>query len=83
MIESQATINWGLGGPEMWRKADILADATLRIFAKEPSSFTGHALIDEDFLRTEGETDFVKYRCVPDREPPKLHLGFGLEAGKG
>jgi citronellol/citronellal dehydrogenase len=82
MIESYATINWGLGTPAVWRKADILADATLRIFAKEPKGFTGHALIDEDFLRTEGETDFVKYRCDPEHEPPKVGFDFKLAAGR-
>jgi citronellol/citronellal dehydrogenase len=82
MIESYATINWSLGTPAVWRKADILADATMAIFAKEPKSFTGHALIDEDFLRAEGETDFVKYRCDPAHEPPKLGFEFKVTAGR-
>jgi citronellol/citronellal dehydrogenase len=81
MIESLATINWGLGDRTLWRKPDILADATLRIFAKEPRSFTGHALLDEDFLRAEGVTDFSGYRCDPDHEPP--HIGFDFRAAKG
>jgi len=74
MIESLATINWGLGDRTLWRKPDILADAALRIFAKEPRSFTGHALLDENFLREEGVTDFTGYRCDPAHEPP--HVGF-------
>jgi citronellol/citronellal dehydrogenase len=74
MIESYATINHALGDRTMWRKPDILADATLRIFAKEPRSFTGHALLDEDFLRAEGISDFAGYRCDPAHEPP--HIGF-------
>jgi citronellol/citronellal dehydrogenase len=82
MIESYATINFGLGGPALWRRPEILADATIKIFAKEPRSFTGHALIDEDFLRAEGETDFVKYRCDPAHEPPKLGFDFKLGAGR-
>jgi citronellol/citronellal dehydrogenase len=82
MIESYATINWGLGGAAQWRKPEILADATLRIFAKEPRSFTGHALIDEDFLRAEGETDFVKYRCDPAHEPPRIGFDFKYSAGR-
>lgn len=81
MIESYATINWGLGGPALWRKPDILVDAALRIFAKEPASFTGHALMDEDFLRSEGITDFVGYRCDPDHEPPKVGFDFRYAAG--
>ena len=81
MIESYATINFELGGPRMWRKPDILVDATLRIFAKEPRSFTGHALFDEDFLRGEGVTDFTGYRCDPDHEPPRVGFDFTYSAG--
>ncbi len=49
----------------MWRKASIIADATLEICL---SGVNGQALIDEDFLRTRGVTDFVKYRCDPNVE---------------
>lgn len=76
MIESLATINWGLGDRTMWRTPQILADAALRIFAKEPRAFTGHALIDEDFLRAEGVTDFAPYRCDPAHEPPRIGFDF-------
>lgn len=76
MIESLATINWGLGDRTLWRKPEILADATLRIFAKEPRTFTGNALIDEDFLRAEGVTDFSSYRCDPAHEPPRIGFHF-------
>jgi citronellol/citronellal dehydrogenase len=72
IIESQATINWGLGTPAMWRKPDILVDSVLCIVAKEPALFTGKALLDEDFLREEGVTDFSGYACVPGTEPPRL-----------
>lgn len=71
-IESFATINFGLGGPEIWRKADILADATVAILAKEPRAAMGRAWIDEDLLRAEGVTDFSKYQCVPGCEPPRI-----------
>ncbi len=73
-IESYATINFGLGGPEFWRKADILADATLALVTKEPSARPGKAWIDEELLRSEGETDFAKYQCLPGSEPP--HFPF-------
>jgi citronellol/citronellal dehydrogenase len=73
-IESYATINFGLGGPEVWRKADILADAVLAIITKEPGARAGRALIDEAVLREEGVTDFSKYQCVPGSEPP--HFPF-------
>jgi citronellol/citronellal dehydrogenase len=72
MIESYATLNWGLGDSSMWRKADILADATVAIIKKEPPSLTGQALVDEDFFRAEGITDLDKYNCVPGSQPPSL-----------
>lgn len=76
MIETAAMINTGIGDKRTWRKPEIVADATLRILAKEPNSFTGHALLDEEFLRTEGVTDFTKYRCDPDHEPPHIPFSF-------
>jgi citronellol/citronellal dehydrogenase len=81
LIESSATVRWGLGDPSMWRKPDIVADAMVKIFAKEPKTFTGHALIDEDFLRAEGVTDFARYRCDPDHEPPRVGFDFKLPVG--
>lgn len=73
-IESYATMNFGLGGPELWRKADIIVDAMLAILTKEPSKSGGKAYIDEALLRDEGVTDFSKYQCVPGVEPP--HFPF-------
>jgi citronellol/citronellal dehydrogenase len=71
-VESYATLNFGLGGPEIWRKADIIADSTVALLAKDPSARKGQAWIDEDLLRSEGVTDFTKYQCVPGSEPPKF-----------
>lgn len=82
MVESYATINWGLGTPDMWRKADILADSTLAIVKKNPSELTGKALIDEDFLKSEGITDLDKYNCVPGSNPPSLHQLWQMMANK-
>ena len=72
IIESQASINFNLGGPARWRKPDILADCVLRIVRKDPAKFTGQELLDEDFLRAEGVTDFSQYACVPGTEPPRM-----------
>lgn len=73
-VESYATINFGMGSPELWRKADILADATLAIITKEPSARPGKAWIDEEVLRADDVTDFSKYQCVAGCEPP--HFPF-------
>ena len=54
------------------RKPDILVDCVLRLVQKEPSVLTGQALLDEDFLRAEGVTDFSGYACVPGTNPPRL-----------
>jgi citronellol/citronellal dehydrogenase len=72
VVESQASINWGLGTPSEWRKPEILVDCLLRLAKKEPAELTGQALIDEDFLRSEGVTDFGGYACVPGADPPPL-----------
>ncbi|MCC7539860.1 MAG: SDR family oxidoreductase [Deltaproteobacteria bacterium] len=71
-IESQATINFGLGGPAFWRKASIMADSTLAVVTRSPDELTGRALLDEDFLREVGVDDFAVYRCDPNSEPPRL-----------
>jgi citronellol/citronellal dehydrogenase len=72
VIESQASINHRLGTPAEWRKPEILAECVLRLARKEPAELTGRALLDEDFLRSEGVTDFSAYACVPGSEPPRL-----------
>lgn len=57
-----------VGGVEMMRRSrtpDILADAAYRIVLKEARAFTGHFLIDDSFLASEGVTDFTRYRVDP------------------
>jgi citronellol/citronellal dehydrogenase len=77
IIESQAAIHWKLGTPDLWRKPEILVDCVLRIIDKDPAVFTGQALLDEDFLRTEGVTDFAAYACVPGANPPRINWATG------
>ena len=72
VVESAATINFGFGDRRNWRKPEVLADAALALVAREPSSRTGRAWIDEDVLREDGVTDFSKYAVDPTREPQKL-----------
>lgn len=79
VIESQASINFELGDRSQWRKADILADAVLGLVSA-PDSFTGHQLIDDEYLQDEhGLTaeDLAVYRCVPDVEPARVLAGAG------
>jgi citronellol/citronellal dehydrogenase len=76
LVESFATKNFHIGGPEQWRKADILADATFEILQR-PEETKGKALIDEDFLRSIGVTDFSKYNVVEGGDPVVIH-GTGV-----
>src|SRR5947208_3065784 len=69
---SRCSLNWKLGTRETWRKPDILVDCVLRLLGKEPGQLTGQALLDEDFLRAEGVTDFSGYSCVPGADPPRI-----------
>ncbi len=83
MVESYATINWSLGGKEMWRSPDIMVDSVNEIFSRDPNSFSGHCLLDETFLREEcGVEDFACYQCVEGSEPPKMNLSWTVKAGK-
>lgn len=71
IIESYATMNFGMGDKRFWRKADIVADAVWEIL-QHPEQSNGRALIDEDFLRETGYTDFDPYLCVEGSTPLPL-----------
>jgi citronellol/citronellal dehydrogenase len=71
-IESQATINHKLGGPEHWRKADILADAVGAILSADAKQVNGKCLVDEDVLQLMGVTDFEQYNCVEGGKPMRI-----------
>lgn len=81
-IETAAVINFGVGDPTIWRKPEIMVDATLELVTTPPGELTGQALLDEDFLRTRGWTDFTRYRCDPDHEPPRYRLRDLPRAGR-
>lgn len=72
LIKSTATINHKIGDESMWRKADILADAAFEMI-EHPELSDGKALIDEDFLRQLGQTDFDQYLCVEGGRPRSLN----------
>jgi citronellol/citronellal dehydrogenase len=54
LIESLATLNYGVGDRSIWRSPEILADALLEIVSSEPRRLTGRQLLDEPFLRERG-----------------------------
>ncbi len=64
IIESQASINWKMGDRSQWRTPEILCDASLAIFGREPASYTGRELLDEEVLsELAGVTNFDRYWC--------------------
>jgi citronellol/citronellal dehydrogenase len=56
LIESLATINYGVGDRSIWRSPDILSDALVEMVSTEPRQLTGRQLLDEPFLRERGWT---------------------------
>ncbi len=63
-----AAVNNLLGGEEAMercRKPEIMADAAHGILTSKHTELTGQFLIDEDFLRSRGVTDFDPYANVP------------------
>jgi citronellol/citronellal dehydrogenase len=81
-IETAAVINFGVGDRTTWRTPGIMADATLEIVTTPPGELTGQSLLDEDFLRARGWSDFSRYRCDPDHEPPRYALRDLPRAGR-
>ena len=58
--------------PDVMRKPSVFADAC-HFLAQEPTNkWSGKAVLDEDILREYGVTDFTKYRCKEDTEPPRM-----------
>lgn len=69
-----AAVNNLLGGEELMRKSrkpEIVADAAALIFAKDPSTYTGQLLSDEEVLKSAGITDFSDYAVDPSAELAK------------
>ncbi len=74
MIESQAVIGNHLGEPSMWRKPDIIVDATMALLTQEAPIANGAAVYDEDVLASVGVRNFDDYACVPASNPPRSRL---------
>ena len=69
IIESQASINWGMADRSQWRTPEIVCDASLAILGREPRRCTGRQWIDEEALaELAGITNFDHYWC--EGKPP-------------
>ncbi|KAI1451566.1 short chain dehydrogenase family protein [Annulohypoxylon moriforme] len=74
-IESAATAKSTQNNPSAardLRKATIFSDAILAILRAPPSSVNGELLLDEDYLRSVGVTDFSRYSIVPGSVPRRI-----------
>jgi citronellol/citronellal dehydrogenase len=73
IIESQASINWGMSTREQWRTPEIVCDATLAIIAQEPPSYSGKQALDEEVLsELAGISNFDRYWC--EGKPPETPI---------
>ena len=81
IIESLASINWGLGDRSQWRSPDILCDAMMEILRSEPPSLTGQQILDKPFLRTRGWTQDQLDAYWLEGKPPENPVYIDGRAG--
>jgi citronellol/citronellal dehydrogenase len=63
-----SAVRFVLGGDQLARASrtsQIMADAAYAIFNKPSREFTGNLVLDEPFLRSEGEVRFERYAIDP------------------
>jgi len=70
-IESAATQDVDTRRAEL-RKPTIFSDAILAIVDAPVDDVNGRCVLDEDFLRERGVTDFSQYNLVPDGVPRRI-----------
>lgn len=54
------------------RTANVFSDAVLQILKAAPQHVNGRCLVDEDFLRETGVTEFARYSVVPGSVPRRM-----------
>lgn len=72
IVESQASINHNMGGPEMWRKPEVVADAVVAWMTLPLDDATGKAWLDEEVLAAKGVSDLEPYNCVEGGQPFRI-----------
>lgn len=70
-IDSAATQGPQVNRAEL-RKPTIFSDAVLAILKSSPNEVNGRCVLDEDFLRERGFTDFEKYNLVEGATPRRI-----------
>lgn len=76
IVESQASINHGMGGPEHWRKPEIVADAVIAWLGMPVEEASGRVWLDEEVLAAVGLSDLEAYNCVAGGQPIRI-VGAG------
>jgi len=71
-VQSAATQNLTKDEAKDLRTADIFSDAVLEMIRAPVEEVNGELLLDEDFLRTRGVSDFAKYNLVPGSSPRRI-----------
>ena len=69
-IDTRATRYFGLGTEDDWRTPEIVSDTVMEILSRDPSSFNGNAVYDEDLLREAGIEDFSRYNVTEGDPAP-------------
>lgn len=69
-IDTRATRYFGMGTEDDWRTPEIVSDTVLEILSRDPSSYTGNAVYDEELLRDVGVEDFSKYNLTEGDPAP-------------
>ena len=69
-IDTRATRYFGMGTEEDWRTPEIVSDTVQEILSRDPSSFNGNAVYDEEFLREAGVEDFSRYNLTEGDPAP-------------
>jgi len=69
-IDTRATRYFGLGTEDDWRTPQIVADTVLEILRRDPATFTGNAVYDEELLREAGVEEFSAYNLTPGDPRP-------------
>lgn len=77
IVESQASINHNMGGPEWWRKAEVVADAVLAWVSLPVEEASGKVWLDEEALAAVGIDDLTPYNCVEGGQPVRIVGGGG------
>jgi NAD(P)-dependent dehydrogenase (short-subunit alcohol dehydrogenase family) len=71
-VQSAATQNIGGEDAKDLRTAHIFSDAVLQMIKAPVEEVNGELLLDEDFLRTKGVSDFDKYNLVEGSKPRRI-----------